>query len=351
MSLDSFWQNIRRYLRPWGYLYGKIMQLREKAYFRGLLPCFALPAYVISIGNLTLGGEGKTPLVMALASKIQREGYSVAIISRGYGGRTKGPFIASRGHGPLADPAFLGDETFFMASRLGVPVVIGRDRIAAGVLALKEFNPQVLILDDGFQHLRLARDLDLVLFAADSPYTLKDAVFPAGRLREPVTALKRASAFLITKANLYPKGSAKLAAELMALGRPLFEVPFSIRGIIPLKDWPQRNYVTPHGRALAFCGLAKPESFRRVLKSINIEPVAWRHFPDHHYYQRDDIASLTTLAQTYKTDFFITTEKDAPKLKPFRKALHPCFVLEVGAEIPETLWQFLKEEMTKGTNP
>ncbi len=349
MTIETLWHKARPFLGPLGRGYAWLMRLREWAYFKGLLPCFALPVTVISVGNLTLGGEGKTPVTLALAQGFKERGKRVVVVSRGYGVQVSTPKIASRGNGPLGGPGALGDEVYLLAQRLEVPVVVGRDRVAAGTLAVREFHPELLLLDDGFQHLRLARDIDLVLFAADHADTLHEAVFPAGRLREPKEALARASAFLLTKTNLYPKGSAKLLAELLKLGRPIFEIPFIPEAPLPLEAWRtgKCSPKTPKGKGLAFCGLAKPRSFFKLLGELGLNVVKTVSFPDHHFYTEKDAQRLRKTLAESGADFFITTEKDAVKLLPLVDLLSPCYVLPVRAQIPEGLWEFLQPQGEK----
>ncbi len=351
MSLETLWSKARPYLGPLGRGYAWLMRLRQRAYSQGLFRCFALPVPVISIGNLTLGGEGKTPVTLSLARGLYQRGKKVAVLSRGYKAKVSAPLVASRGQGPLAGPEVIGDEAYLLASKLPVPVVVGRQRVAAGALAVREFQPDLLLLDDGFQHLRLFRDIDLVLFAADHPGVLKEPVFPAGRLREPKEALGRASAFLITKTNIYPKGAAQLFVELRTYARPIFEIPFSSAGMVSLRHWPQGPFENPSGKALAFCGLAKADSFWKVLRETGVELVATKKFPDHHLYRKKDLEELLALKTQCQAQFLVTTEKDAVKLRAYLHELPNCYVLVLEPQIPQNLWDFLEDQLTQQTHP
>ncbi len=345
MSLEKTWVKISPLFSPLGLAYGLCMRLRERAYQKGLFPSFELPAKVISVGNLSLGGEGKTPVTISLARYLHQKGHRVAILTRGYRGKTKDIFLASRGEGPLAPADFLGDEVFLMASKLPVPIVVGRDRVAGGLVAIREFQAGILILDDGFQHLRLKRDLDLVLFATGrNPF--KERVFPAGRLREPLKALSRAKAFLITKINQDPQAGRNLAARLKSFKKPVFEIPFEAQAPYRLEDFGTPSPPSPSlsGKALAFCGLAQPESFFRTLETLGLE-IERVAFPDHQTYTEQEIEYLLFQKEKTGAHFLITTEKDAVKLLPFTQRLKPCLVVPIEAKLDHEFRCFVEENL------
>ncbi len=345
MSLEKTWIKLSPLLTPLGLIYGLCMRLREKAYQRGLLSSFELPAKVISIGNLSLGGEGKTPVVISLAQYLHQKGRRVAVLTRGYGGKIRDIFLASRGEGPLAPADFLGDEVFLMASKLPVPIIVGRDRVAAGFVAIREFQTEILILDDGFQHLRLKRDLNLALFAAGrDPF--KERVFPAGRLREPLGALSRANAFLITKINQDPQAGKNLATRLKRFKRPVFEILFESRAPYKLEDFGSPSPSSPSlsGRGLAFCGLAQPESFFKTLETLGLE-IERVVFPDHQAYTEQEIDYLLSQKEKTGAYFLITTEKDAVKLLAFAQRLKPCLVVPIEAKFDQEFRYFIDENL------
>ena len=339
MKIESLWQALSPLFLPLGWGWGLFMRLRRSLYRRGLLGAYRPRAKVVSVGNLTLGGEGKTPLVVWLAHYFRREGRSVAIVTRGYGGKLKGPVVASRGEGPLFSPEKIGDEAFLLGLKAHVPLLIAKDRVAGIVYAQKEFATEVIILDDGFQHLRVERDLDLVLVAADQDLQ-QEKVFPAGRLREPLSALFQAQAFLITKTNLV-REHPRLYPFLKGFSKPIFRLPyamgppypleslFSGRGspAAPLTRQDERGQ-RPNKDAqevVAFCGLGRAEGFFSGLRKLGCRLLAEVAFGDHHHYTPKDIKFLVSLRQKYAAPL-VTTEKDAVKLRPFVRELVPCYV-------------------------
>ena len=295
-------------------IFGWLVRARARAYEQGRLGVARLPRPVISVGNLRVGGSGKTPTVIALGLELQRRGIRFDVLSRGYRRAHRGLAIATTGE---EDVALVGDEPKLMAARLRAPVLVHPDRFRAGLEGERRFACQVHLLDDGFQHRQLYRQFDLVLVA---PGDLEDRLLPAGRLREPTTALARAQAVLWT-------GDAdSLAAARETLQRcttaPVF---LGRKRALPLIAVPEQ--------AFAFCGLARPESFWATLKELQILPVERRAFADHHAYTRRDLESLRRAAQKAGAESFVTTAKDAARLAA--GALTPLVVVEIEMEIPE----------------
>ncbi len=348
MWLEKAWVRTAPLLFPLGYLYGKLMLLRRRAYRQGLLPAYRPRAFVISVGNLSLGGEGKTPLALWLAEFLKNKGFRVAILTRGYKGKVKGPAVAGRGEGPLLGPEDIGDEAYLLATRSKCPVMVAKDRVQGAFWAIKEFEAQVLILDDGFQHLRLERDLDLVLFSARKDL-FSERVFPAGRLREPLEVLNSADAFLITKANEAPRQAKTLARRLKPFGKPCFKIPFQSGKPYPLgvEDSGRKSLSTMS--IFAFAGLGDPESFR--LAAEKIAPLAgFLALPDHVCYTTEVVARLRQLRLEKGAQAFLTTEKDAVKLGPFVKDLSPCYVLPLKAIPGKDFEEFLLAEIRKSSH-
>ncbi len=286
-------------------LYGAVVGARNALYDRGSLPARRLQRPVISVGNISAGGAGKTPFVIALGEILKSRGIAVDVLSRGYARRTKGVAVVN----PGGLPAEFGDEPLLIARKLQIPVIIGEDRYEAGVQAEKQFDSKLHLLDDGFQHRQLARDFDIVLVTPDDA---RDALLPKGRLREPLASLARADV-VVLMSGADPK--AFPAAKTFWRAR---------RGILP-KDVPERP--------IAFCGIARPKNFFLQLQKAGIEPVGEAVFRDHHAYTEQDVHDLLHLAQRSDAGGFVTTEKDAVNLGGLFSALNPLAVVPVRMEL------------------
>jgi tetraacyldisaccharide 4'-kinase len=289
-----------------GPIFGVGVQLRNSLYDRGVLQSRRLTGPVVSVGNLSVGGSGKTPFVLLLGELLQARGVKFDILSRGYGRTTKGVMLVD----PAGTSHDFGDEPLLMARRLGVPVIVGEDRYAAGRFAEKNFGNQLHLLDDGFQHRSLARDFDIVLV---TPEDTRDGLLPGGRLREPPRSLARADAIVLTSGA--SGDSFPLDGKLVWRAR---------RGILP-KDVPERPIV--------FCGIARPKNFLAQLRTAGIEPVAEAFYRDHHAYTGRDIQELLKLRQQSEAGGFVTTEKDAINLDGHLAALEPLAVVPVKMEL------------------
>lgn len=295
-------------MNPLSSLYGLGVRVRNTAYDRGLVHPKRLQGPVISIGNLSVGGSGKTPFVLLLGEHLKKRGIAFDILSRGYGRETHGV--------RLVDPAGLareyGDEPLLIARKLDVPVIVGEDRYNAGVFAEQKFGVRLHLLDDGFQHRTLARDYEIVLVTPDDT---RDRLLPVGRLREPLSSLRRADAVVLTS------GASPDAFPLT--GKSVWRVR---RGIVP-KDVPARPIV--------FCGIARPKNFILQLRTAGIEPVAEAFYRDHHAYTEQDIRDLLHLAQNSEAGGFVTTEKDAVNLGAYFSALSPLSVVPVKMDLAD----------------
>jgi tetraacyldisaccharide 4'-kinase len=289
-----------------GSIYGAGVRLRNLLYDRGTLGKHRLQGPVISVGNLSVGGSGKTPFVLLLGELLKARNVEFDVLSRGYGRKTTGVAVVNPG-GSAVD---FGDEPLLIARRLGVPVVVGEGRFQAGQFAEREFGPRLHILDDGFQHRALARDFDIVLVTSEDT---RDRLLPAGRLREPLGSLSRADAVVLT-GGASPEG-------FPLNGRLVWRVR---RGIVP-KDIPHRPVV--------FCGIARPRNFLLQLRTAGIEPVAEAVYRDHHPYSERDIRDLLKLREKSEAGGFVTTEKDAINLGGFLGALEPLAVVPVKMEL------------------
>ena len=293
-----------------------------------------LPCPVVSIGNLTLGGTGKTPLTMWVARWYQQQGWRVAVLSRGYGARPPTRLrVVSVGHGPLVDWQAAGDEPYLLASCLpGVPVVIGKDRYRTGRYAYEQFGVHVLILDDGFQHHALQRDLDIVLIDASNPFG-SGALFPRGILREPLHALRRADALVLTRVEMAGETLSALCQQMRQghMPQPMYRLTTRAEALhctgthsaVDLATLRQR-------RVVAFVGIGNPQAFVTTLTRLGAEVAALLVFPDHHPYTQEDWQTIVATASKQQATCLVTTEKDAVRLVPSWQASVPVYTLRIG---------------------
>jgi len=293
-------------MNPLAAIYGAGVRLRNGLYKQGILKQKMLAGPVVSVGNLSVGGSGKTPFVLLLGELLKARGIKFDVLSRGYGRQSRGVAMVDAG-GSARD---FGDEPLLIARRLGVPVIVGEERYEAGVVSESKFGPQLHLLDDGFQHRTLARDFDIVLV---TPEDARDRLLPAGRLREPLASLKRADAVVLTSGA---------SAEAFPVEKAL--VWRVRRGIVP------KN---PPSRPVVFCGIARPKNFVLQLRTAGVEPAAEAFYGDHHAYDEHDIRDLLTLRAKSEADGFVTTEKDAINLGGLLASLHPLVVIPVKMEL------------------
>jgi tetraacyldisaccharide 4'-kinase len=295
----------RPLLLPFVPLYGAALAIKRQLFRLGLLKQHRLTHPVISIGSISAGGAGKTPMVLMLARVLRRRGYAVKILTRGYG-RSSDRIERVE---PYDDAVFHGDEPVLLAQRSGVPVFAGADRYRVGLLAEQDEELEkivVHILDDGFQHRQLARDVDIVLLTQED---VEDRLLPAGNLREPLSALREADVIVLREEEAETLRS--FVQRLMGPGRrPTIWV---IGRCLSLGE---AGEVSLPALPFAFCGIARPESFVSMLNSEGCMPVGQIAFPDHHSYGDRDIARLLEQARHKGADGFVTTEKDAVKLTP-----------------------------------
>jgi tetraacyldisaccharide 4'-kinase len=308
-------------LAPAGALYGEAAALRASLYQRGFLPQARLAGPVISVGNLSVGGSGKTPIVMRISEILTEAGLPVAILSRGYGGSFKGDtLVVSDGRSVLADAREAGDEPVMMARSLpGVVVAVGPRRDFVGRAVEARFGRRVHLLDDGFQHLRLARDLDVVCVR---PEDLRDRPLPAGRLREHPSALSRAGVVLVVDD---PGGDVTRTA-----GSDLFR---SSRRVLGFFDRDGRTAAAPR-RPFLVSGIARPERFEADVRSRTEAVAGILRFRDHHAYSEAEAAAIFRRAGDVGADALVTTAKDAVRLPQGRGPL-ALLVLRITADIQD----------------
>jgi tetraacyldisaccharide 4'-kinase len=321
---------------PWQLLYGGAHQLRRRWYRDRAR---RLPRPVVSVGNLHWGGSGKTPLVAAVASHLRDRGLAACILSRGYASRGRGIRVVSAGEGPLLGPLLAGDEPVLLAGELpGVAVVVGPDRHRAGLHALHRLKPapDLFLLDDGFSHLRLHRDLDLVAFPAADPFG-GGRLPPAGRLREPLAAVSRAHAVVLTGLRDFDGSGAALAEALRPYG---FTGPGF--GSVTRPGTPRRirdGDLQPGARVLLVTAIARPEAFAEMARRQELEIAGELRFADHHRYPPASLARVADAWRTSGAEAVLTTSKDRVKLHGRLDV--PLAELPIRAEPEPAFWEWL----------
>ena len=320
-------------LPPLSALYGAVTRARLTLYRRGTFRTTTLDRPVISVGNITTGGTGKTPLVEWVARTLAAEGKKVCILTRGYGrSHPDRHVLVSDGQTVFATASEAGDEAYLLAKNLeGVAAVISdANRAAAGKDAIKHLNPDCFVLDDGFQHLRLARNLNIVTIDATNPWGGGN-LLPYGRLREPRSSLSRADCLVITRAD-QAEGIQSLRSELAQLtgGCPQFLSSMRTVRIARLSD-SSKSPELPK-RSAAFCAVGNPQSFFTQLRDEGQELSFTKAFPDHYSYTQKDLDRLVNAAKKAGVDALITTAKDAVKLQSLTIAM-PCYILEISIDV------------------
>ncbi len=332
MNTNTFYFTLGR---PFSPFYSMLMHLREICYRKGVFSSYRCPVPVISIGNLTLGGSGKTPMVEHVAGLLLKSGLQPAVVSRGYGGGAGNAVnLVSDGRDILLDAAAAGDEPRLLAEKLpGVFVLTGSVRKLPMQKAV-QMGAQVIILDDGFQHLRVERDLNVVLFNTDF-LAGNSRVFPGGHLREPVACLKRANAFMMTGVHEDNRGRAESFAELLTSRFPGKKVYYSRYGVLDLMNVESGEAVHPEAltalRCVGACGIARPASFSDSLAGVGMRPVEMLAFADHVVYTTGRISQIEKAVQRSGAELLIVTEKDAVKLRGLKLPV-PVYALRMAAE-------------------
>ncbi len=351
----------------WGLslIYLVAIQLRFLLYRLRIFRSRSVTAWVISVGNITLGGTGKTPVVERLAHLLHSRGRKVAIVSRGYR-RKRGPRwhrlkeklrgapttrVVSDGNNILLNSRVAGDEPYMLASNLeGVPVVINRNRLKGALYAIRRFKADTIILDDGLQHLALKRDLDIVLIDAGRPFG-NGHLFPRGILREPRRNLSRADLLLITKA--VPDGQEKLKEELRRYNQRaeilecrhnpiyLYDVRTSLKASL--------DFIRGM-KAATLAGIADPGGFEEMLTGLGVQVIHSRRFADHHIYSQQELIDVLNKATRRGAEILLTTEKDAVRFPRLPRGTIPVFCLRVridsvaeGSDFDVDILRFLRE--------
>jgi tetraacyldisaccharide 4'-kinase len=325
--------------------YRAALAMRDRAYRWGLLRTGRLPCPVVSVGNLTLGGSGKTPTVELAVRTLLDIGAVPAVVSRGYGRVTRGAHVVADRDGIRAQPRHAGDEPLLLAERLpGVPVVVGENRYEAGRVAVERCGATALVLDDSFQHRTLAKDLEILVVPGRAPWG-NARVFPRGMLREPLSGLARAHVVVVTN----PPAPATVA-DVTAMVRRHNATAAVLAARYQLQDAiePLRRRRVPVAelagrRLLAFAGLGSPQGFADTLDTIGIRRVGFAEFPDHHWFTPGDLAELARDAHATGAQGLVTTEKDWVRVRDLPPPPLPVWVLPVRLVIESGLetWQRL----------
>jgi len=316
------------------WFYGAIIKARNSLYEKDVFKSFSLDVPTVSVGNITVGGTGKTPLVAFVSELLFENGEKVCVLTRGYGrANPKKRVLVSDGVKILVNVKQAGDEPFELAERLlGKAVVVAdANRVAAGIWAREKFGITAFVLDDAFQHRRVRRDSDIVTVDAGNPFGNKK-LLPTGILREPLENLKRADAIVITRANLcVEKQIADLKFEISKINErcKIFVSGNRISNLVDLGNFPVKMQSTQRAKdkALAFCALGNPNNFFEQLRRENFNLTATQKFPDHYFYKQKDIEKLEKIARQKGAEVLLTTAKDAVKLKDLNFNL-PCFVAQ-----------------------
>ncbi len=313
------------------WIYGGVVRARAGLYRAGLFKTRRADCRVVSVGNLSVGGVGKTPFVLFLAEQYRARGIKVGVVSRGYGREGGGRLAVSDGVRLLATPETAGDEPYLIAARLpDVPVVVSADRYDGCRWLVEQYGVSVVLLDDAFQHLALHRDLNLLLLDAISPFG-NGRLLPRGMLREPPSAIARADAIFL------PGAMAGVDTRLPIVGCPVFSFAFEPTALVhvtmgavsPLSDFAGRD-------VFALCGIARPDRFIASLEQLKMRVAARRIFPDHYRYTAADLARLQQEAGDLP---IVTTEKDAVKLAQHDLAAHlDCRAVRIAVHIRSDDW-------------
>ena len=305
------------------------IRLRNFFYSKNLVKTKRLPIFVISVGNLTTGGTGKTPITVEIANHIKvKYNQNVAVLSHGYGGKlsTNEVNIISDGENIFSTPHMAGDEPFWIAENLNnIPVITGRTRYNSGITAINEFGAEVLILDDGFQHIKLHRDLNILVIDCQKRFG-NNKILPAGPLREPFSEIKRADKIIVVNKKPFDdvicNECGRLVEEIKdKYGKPTYLCKFINGGIFNIKTTEE---LSSDKAIYAFAGIAQPEFFFNYLKEKDLNIRSLREFTDHHLYTKNDLRNIVKEAKSAGAEAIITTEKDAVKLSVIIDEMRPA---------------------------
>ena len=323
-------------LFPFSVLYRFSILFRNFCYDKNLLKTNQLPCNVISIGNISFGGTGKTPTVLYLCKMLQEnKKKNIAILSRGYKRSTSGTVLVSSGNGPLKNWQAVGDESYMMAQKTkNIPIVVDSNRYRGGKYLIKNFNSKIIILDDGFQHRSLSRNLDIVLingYTKPSDYSF----LTTNLIRETWISLKRADTIIFTKKNPNPLILKNIKAKKLMYINSTFK-----SSILYPKGFDKKN------KALLLSGIGNPKSFEKLARSHGCIIVGIKRFKDHYSYNKKSLLKIVQLAKNLKADYILTTEKDWVKIEPIKpNFLFVVLKIELNLFEKEKMKNILKAQL------
>jgi len=323
-------------LTPLSFMYGLGVRMRNALYRRGILRTHEIDAPVISVGNLTVGGTGKTPLVEWIAGRLAQAGLRVTVLTRGYGRKSSGRVVVSDGSRICSNVDEAGDEPFLLAQNLNgrAAVICDADRVAAARWAIDSLKTDVFVLDDAFQHQRIKRNLNILTIDATNPWGDR-SLLPKGKLREPINELSRAGCVVITRAVNSSVNELRSEIESKWPGLPTFVSSMEFVGLQkPDEINSSETLAIGETPVAAFCGIGNPESFFSLLRSAGYQLKDTSAFRDHHNYHQADIDRLVNHATRIGAEAFLTTAKDAVKLKSLSLAL-PCYAVNIVMKIED----------------
>ena len=336
---------------PLSWLYAFGVGVRNWLFDVGVLSIERVPCAVVSVGNVAAGGSGKTPFVIGLASRFKELGHKVAILSRGYGRTSKGYLLVSDGSGPRVQPEEAGDEATEIASKLrGVIVAVDEQRVRGAKRLIQDHGVDVIVLDDGFQHRYLHRDLDLVLVPADG--VMPKHLLPAGMLREPLSSLRRADLLVVTRCTR--AAEAEQIRKQLRFQKPVIGVKREATAIVVLQTGERQSLSAIHGKkVLLLSGIASPDSFEATVNACGVRIVDRLQFPDHHWFGTADIKKTHNRFRSSGVEFILTTAKDAVRMKrnPDQWSSLPIMIVESESKIligGEILDNMLERAIQKG---
>lgn len=339
---------IRFILIPFVPLFALIVKLRNKLFDKEIFRIESVDAKVVSVGNINIGGSGKTPLVIFLVNLLKNEGKRVGVLSRGYRRKSKGYILVSDGNNIMADVESCGDEILLTAKECGVPSAVSENRINGAKKLISDQQVDTIVLDDAFQHRWIKRDIDLLICEQRfliSPDFFDHYLLPAGSMREPFSSIERASAAIINRKFSQPREIPDNVKKYFG-DKKIFNAHYSAKGFVDIKRKTEYNLSEFEGqKSLVVCGIANPYSFFTALKQTNVDTENYLIFRDHKYYTNKEIQQIRKMFYTTNSHSVVTTQKDAMKLSEYQNELDDIDIFYLKIELmmddPSSFKEFL----------